>query len=44
LVEGEVTTGKLSVEVGALLNAQCVMKKAVKTLQPSHEKTKEKTA
>lgn len=44
LVEGEVTTGKLSVEVGALLNAQCLMKKAVKTLQPSHEKAKEKTA
>lgn len=32
IIEGEVTTGKLSVEPGATFNASCVMKGSVKTL------------
>lgn len=32
LIDGEVTTGKLSVEPGAAFNASCVMKGSVKTL------------
>lgn len=32
IIEGEVTTGKLSVEPGAAFNASCVMKGSVKTL------------
>lgn len=32
IIDGEVTTGKLSVEPGAAFNASCIMKGSVKTL------------
>lgn len=45
-ISGEVTIGKLSVEPGAIFNATCSMKGAVKELSHKNEKQKlsEKTA
>ena len=43
-IEGKVVVGKLAVEAGAILNAQCLMKKAIKSLQPIDEEKSEKTA
>ena len=45
VIEGKVIVGKLAVEAGAMLNAQCLMKKAIKSLQPAADEEKsEKTA
>ncbi|GIR81343.1 MAG: hypothetical protein CM15mP83_0690 [Flavobacteriaceae bacterium] len=41
-IEGKVVVGKLAVEAGATLNAQCLMKKSIKSLQPVDEKKSEK--
>jgi cytoskeletal protein CcmA (bactofilin family) len=43
-IEGKVVVGKLAVEAGATLNAQCLMKKSIKSLQPVDEEKSEKTA
>ncbi len=42
-ISGDVVLGKLSVEPGAIFNATCAMKSAVKVIQNGTEKTK-KTA
>jgi len=42
-ISGDVVMGKLSVEPGAVFNATCAMKSAVKVIQNGAEKTK-KTA
>jgi len=42
-ISGDVVMGKLSVEPGAVFNATCAMKSAVKVIQNGSEKTK-KTA
>ncbi|MED5362636.1 MAG: polymer-forming cytoskeletal protein, partial [Bacteroidota bacterium] len=42
-IEGKVVVGKLAVEAGAILNAQCLMKKAIKSLQPIDEEKSEKS-
>ena len=44
VIDGKVIVGKLAVEAGAMLNAQCLMKKAIKSLQPVDEEKSEKTA
>ena len=44
MIDGKVIVGKLAVEAGAMLNAQCLMKKAIKSLQPVDEEKSEKTA
>ena len=44
VIDGKVIVGKLAVEAGAMLNAQCLMKKAIKSLQPTDEEKSEKTA
>ncbi len=44
-IEGQITTSKLAVEVGATLNAQCIMKgKSVKSLNATNDQESEKTA
>ena len=43
VIDGKVIVGKLAVEAGAMLNAQCLMKKPSNLYSPSREKS-EKTA
>jgi len=43
-VEGDVQTGKLAVEPGAIFNAHCQMKDAVKELKTEVKKTIERSA
>lgn len=44
VIEGEVISGKLSVEPGACFNATCEMKGNVKTLSKDGQKQKERSA
>lgn len=44
IIEGEVVSGKLSVEPGASFNATCEMKGNVKTLSKDGQKQKERSA
>ncbi|HSI71149.1 MAG TPA: polymer-forming cytoskeletal protein [Gillisia sp.] len=44
VIEGEVISGKLSVEPGASFNATCAMKGNVKTLSKDGQKQKERSA
>jgi cytoskeletal protein CcmA (bactofilin family) len=44
LIEGEVISGKLSIEPGASFNATCEMKGNVKTLSKDGQKQKERSA
>lgn len=41
-IDGEVSAGKLAIEPGAIFNASCVMKGAVKTLKDDRKKPTEK--
>jgi cytoskeletal protein CcmA (bactofilin family) len=43
-IEGEVITGKLSIEPGATFNATCEMKSSVKSLNKNQQKANEKSA
>ncbi|MCM4159189.1 polymer-forming cytoskeletal protein [Antarcticibacterium flavum] len=44
VIEGEVVSGKLSVEPGATFNATCEMKGNIKTLSKDGQKQKERSA